>query len=210
MFQVHVVDKANRLAYEGYLDTYFRLRHDIYVGERGWHELRRADGKEVDAFDTCEAVYLIGIDPHLGVVAGSRLISTVRPHLMSEVFPGLADGAVPRRDDTFEWTRFFVVRALREAGRPCRAAGVLYCAVQEYGLLRGIRHVTVVCEDYWQRRFQSIGWNPRRLGMPLPHDGTSLVGLMLDISASALRATRDAYEIADTVLGTAAPHFAQD
>jgi len=55
MFKVHVVDAANSVAYREQLDQYFKLRHHIYVGERGWRTLKRPDGREMDAFDTPDA-----------------------------------------------------------------------------------------------------------------------------------------------------------
>jgi acyl-homoserine lactone synthase len=100
MFHVHIVDRSNRNAYRDELEQHFRLRHEIYVGERGWHDLARRDGREVDAFDNDDAVYLLGILPDKGVVAGSRLVPSLKPHLMSEVFPQLAEDGVPRASDT--------------------------------------------------------------------------------------------------------------
>lgn len=200
MFQVHAVDGSNRSAYQHHLDTYFRVRHEIYVEERGWHELRRRDSKEIDAFDTSDAVHLLGIVPQHSVVAGSRLVPTIKPHLMSEVFPRLAQNGVPRQPDIFEWTRFFVVKPLREEGKSCRAAGIMYCSVQQYCLLRGIRSLTIVCEDYWLPRFTSIGWNPRQLGKPLHSNGDTIIGIMVEISDAALRATREIYQISEPVL----------
>ncbi|MBZ9870490.1 autoinducer synthesis protein [Mesorhizobium sp. BR1-1-9] len=200
MFNIHVVDRNNHASYKDELETHFRLRHEIYVGERGWKELRRSDGREVDAFDTPDAIYLLGISPQLGVVAGSRLIPSVRPHLMSEVFPELTQGGVKCRADTYEWTRFFVIKALRAPGRSCQAAGIVYCGIQEYCLQREIRYLTIVCEDYWQPRFASLGWNPKRLGRPLPRDGTSIIGLIVEISPDALRTTQDIYGVSETVL----------
>ena len=69
------------------------------------------------------------------VVCGSRLVPTHHPHLMSEVFPELANvKGLPRSADIFEWTRIFVVLAERESGRLCKAAGVVYCGILEFCL----------------------------------------------------------------------------
>ena len=95
MFHVHIVDRSNRSAYSRYVEQMFRLRHEIYVGERAWSDLERADGREVDAFDTDDAVYLLGLDSDKGVVAGSRLVPSLKPHLLSDVFPQLAPHGVP-------------------------------------------------------------------------------------------------------------------
>jgi len=62
MPEIHVVRKDNRHLYENYFDPYFRLRHDIYVKQRKWMALDRPDGREIDQFDTEDAVYLFCID----------------------------------------------------------------------------------------------------------------------------------------------------
>ena len=36
MTQIHVVTSANRHLYETTLDSYHRIRHDVFVTERGW------------------------------------------------------------------------------------------------------------------------------------------------------------------------------
>ncbi|PWJ88031.1 acyl-homoserine lactone synthase [Mesorhizobium loti] len=200
MFKVHVVDAANCVAYQEQLDQYFQLRHQIYVGERGWQALKRPDGREIDAFDTVDATHLLGITAAGQVVAGSRLIPSLKPHLMSEVFPQLVNGRAQRGKNIFEWTRFFVARHLREAGRSSQAAGVICCGVVELCLQRHIRHLTIVCEDYWHERFASIGWNPKRLGPAKECDGMSIIGIMVDISPAVLTTTRQIYRIGGTVL----------
>jgi acyl-homoserine lactone synthase len=200
MFQIHAIDASNRAEYQAELEDHFRIRHDIYVDERRWLDLARPDRREVDAFDTPDTIYLLGIAPGRGVVAGSRLVPSLKPHLMSEVFPDLAHGSVPRAKDIFEWTRIFVVPALREPGRLCQAAGIVYCGILEFCLQRGIRQLSVVCEPYWFDRLAALGWNPRRLGDPLQHGGASIVGLIVDMTPSALRATREAYAIGEPVL----------
>ncbi|MBA5775545.1 autoinducer synthesis protein [Stappia sp. F7233] len=200
MFHIHIVDSSNRGAYRDELEQHYRLRHEIYVGERGWHNLARPDGREVDAFDTEDAVYLLGILPGKGVVAGSRLVPSLKPHLMSEVFPQLAPQGVPRANDIFEWTRIFVVPALRRPGSPCQAAGIVYCGIAEYCLLRGISQLSIVCETYWVDRLAKLGWNPRPLGRSFEYRGETIVGLMVDMGEAALETTRGTYAISHSVL----------
>lgn len=200
MFHIHIVDRSNRSTYRDELEQHFRLRHEIYVGERGWHDLARPDGREVDAFDTDDAVYLLGILPGRGVVAGSRLVPSLKPHLMSDVFPRLAPAGVPRAGDIFEWTRIFVVPALRQPGRPCLAAGIVYCGIIEFCLQRGVSRLTIVCETYWHNRLARLGWNPRPLGPHIEHHGDTIVGLLVDMTEAALERTRETYGIGHSVL----------
>lgn len=200
MFDIHVVDRSNRDAYRCQLEQHFRLRHDIYVGERGWKELARPDGREIDAFDTDDAVYLLGILPDRGVVAGSRLVPSLKPHLMSDVFPELAPQGVPRTIDIFEWTRIFVVPALRRSGTPCPAAGIVYCGIVEFCLQRNISRLSIVCETYWIDRLTALGWKPQPLGPPIEHRGETIIGLIVDMGATELEAARRACAISRSVL----------
>jgi acyl-homoserine lactone synthase len=208
MFQVHVVDQSNQTAYASYIEQMYRLRYEIYVKERGWQELDRPDKREIDAFDTSDAVYLLGILPGRGVVAGSRLIPTISPHLLNDVFPMLVEGEVPRASDIFEWTRIFVAKDLRERGRPSKAAGIMYCAILEHCLRNNISHVTIVCEQFWVARLGELGWRPRQLGRVVERGGESLVGLIVEMSTHALVTTRKLYTINQSCLADPANPFA--
>lgn len=191
-----MVDASNHKHYGRELDDYFRIRHDIYVGEKRWLDLARADGREIDAYDNERAIYLLGIEKGRGaVVAGSRLVSSTTPHLLKNVFPYLAPEGVPEREDTFEWTRFFVTADYREPNRPCRAAGIVLCAILEVCLRRGIRKLSVVCEDFWFDRLAALGWAPRRLGQVTLHRGSLIVALLLEITSRALQMTQSKYSL---------------
>lgn len=200
MFRIHAVLGHNRTRFADQMDQYFRIRHEIYVGERGWSDVARPDEREIDQFDTDRAVHLLGIHPHLGVVAGSRLVPTLAPHLLSDVFPQLAADGVPRAEDVFEWTRIFVVPTLREPNRPSRAAGIVYCGILEFCLFRHIRRLSVVCETYWIPRLAGLGWQPQPLGPVMEHNGEEIVGLILEMTQSALMRTRQFYAIDRPVL----------
>jgi acyl-homoserine lactone synthase len=200
MIKIHTIHSGNRHLYEAEMEQHHRIRHDIYVGERKWMDLERPDGREVDQFDTDNAVYLLALEPGQGVVAGSRLVPTTAPHLMSDVFPELANvKGVPRAPDIYEWTRIFVVPAKRESHRRCRAAGIVYCGILEFCLARSVRQISVVCEAYWIPRLLTLGWNPMLLGEPIVKDGMTIVGITCDMTETALVRTRAAYEIDGSV-----------
>jgi acyl-homoserine lactone synthase len=201
MFKVHAIHAGNRHLYENILDQHHRIRHDIYVGERKWMDLERPDGREIDQFDTDKAIYLLGIEPGKGVVGGSRLIPTLEPHLMSDVFPELANvRGLPRAHNIFEWTRIFIVPAKREGGRLCKAAGIIYCGILEFCLSQNVTQLSVVCEAYWIPRLIALGWNPVLLGEPIEKDGMTIVGITCDMTDEALARTRSTYEINGSVM----------
>src|SRR3546814_20957212 len=73
MFHIHIVDRSNRGAYRDQLEQHFRLRHELYLGERGWLDLARSDGREMAALDIEDAVCPLGILPGRDAVGGSIL-----------------------------------------------------------------------------------------------------------------------------------------
>ncbi len=198
---VHVVCAENRHLYEAELDQHHRLRRDIYIGELGWRALTDDNGRERDQFDYPEAVYLLGIEPGVGVVSGSRLLPSWRPTLMSEVFPAVADvRGMPHGLDVYEWTRIFVAKSRREEHRLARAGGVVMSAMLEWGLQEGVRTIRCVAEAWWMPRLLGLGWIIQPLGLPLQHDGMTLAGFSFSVDDETLAATREFYGITRSCL----------
>jgi acyl-homoserine lactone synthase len=200
MVQVHMVTKDNAHRYQRELLSYHEWRHLIYVEERGWTDLRRPDGLDIDQFDTSEAVHLIAIKDG-EVVGGSRMISMAHPTLLSEVFPELVErGEVPRDPDAIDWTRMFVVPAHRTGRSPNSVAGALFCAVMEYCLGVGATRVGGVMETFWLPRWQQFGWTTRPLGLPMEIAGSMTLAAFMDVNERALTGVREATGWRDSVL----------
>src|SRR5262245_47681479 len=154
MTEIHIITPANRGLYENVIEQSFRLRYDIFVRELGWSALQRADGRDVDAYDQPDTVYILAIDGDR-VVGGERLCPTTRPHLLSDVFPYLAHvKGVPAGPDVWECSRYFVIKERRSGRTDCR----LLAALQEFGLQEGVSQLSVVVETWWLPRFQDAGF----------------------------------------------------
>src|SRR3569833_2891461 len=116
MTQVHVVTSANRHLYGDILESYHRIRHDVFVKERGWKAIERTDGRDIDAYDHDKTVPLIATAADRGA-GGERPTPTTSPHMLREVFPTLAAvKGVPSGPNIWEGSRYFVVRE-RRVGR---------------------------------------------------------------------------------------------
>jgi acyl-coenzyme A synthetase/AMP-(fatty) acid ligase len=83
MTEIHVVRRANAHLYSAELDGYFRARHTVYVKERGWKDLDRPGGRDIDQFDTADAIHLLAIDQSR-VVGGHRFNPTTGPTLLRQ------------------------------------------------------------------------------------------------------------------------------
>lgn len=185
MTSVHVITHKNRALYEDCIQQYFCLRHEIFVEERGWNDLRREDGREIDAYDNDHTIYLLAIDAGR-VVGGQRLYPTLLPHMISDVFPHMAQRGIPQGTDIFEWTRYFVVKARRTGRTDCR----LLASMQEFCLEEGISEVTAVVEMWWLPRWQQAGFKVRPLGLPHMIEGQPCIAAAIEISEQSLAHVR--------------------
>jgi acyl-homoserine lactone synthase len=186
MVEIHVVRKDNRHLYEKYFDPYFRLRHDIYVKQRKWMALDRPDGREIDQFDTEDAVYLFCIDGGK-LIGGMRALPTMLPTLMSDIFPYLNIRAPVRRPDVFELSRIFVIPERRGEHAGPRIEMLLLTAITEYGISVGLTGFTIVLESWWLPRFERCGWKAHPLGLPQMIDGMSVLAVLVDCDDATWR-----------------------
>jgi acyl-homoserine lactone synthase len=170
MPEIHVVRKDNRHLYEPYFDPYFRLRHDIYVKQRKWMALDRPDGREIDQFDTEDAVYLFCID-NGQLIGAMRALPTFLPTLMSDIFPYLNIRGPIRRPDVYELSRIFVIPERRGEHAGPRVEMLLLTAIMEYGISIGLTGFTIVLESWWLPRFERCGWKAHPLGPTLTWRG---------------------------------------
>lgn len=197
---IHVVTGANRRDYASELHSLFRVRHEIYVRERGWKEIDRPDGLERDQFDNDMATYVLALD-NGQIVGGSRLVPSAEPHLLSEVFPHLAGvRGVPCGPDIHEWTRMFVVKERREGRNLGRTAGSVICGVLEHCLAQGVSALTAIIEMFWLPRFHDMGWTIRPLGLPELISGEWSVAVLMPIDERVLQSTRALHGIGGSVL----------
>ena len=179
---IHIVSAANRHRYEDVLEQHFRLRHDIFVGERKWEALRRPDGREIDAFDDEDTIYLLALEGRR-VVGGHRLYPTTKPSMMSLVFPHLAAvRGYPSDPLVWEWSRYFVVRDRRDGDLNLR----LMAAVQEFCLGEGISQISAIMETWWLPRFQEAGFTVVPLGLPALVEDAWTMAAAIDVNPGTL------------------------
>ncbi len=199
---LHLINQVNRKQAKSafLLEQTYRLRHDVYVRERGWKAIERTDGREIDQFDNDNAVYLIW--ENAGRVLGAgRFIPTDKPHLMSELFAHTATFApVPRRRDVWEITRLFSVRDPSGVIKRNTVIGDLLCGMFEMGLHHKLEAISVVCDTFFLPRFLEQDIKATPLGLPTPYPEGICIACLLPVSVEQLAAARAARGVRDTVL----------
>lgn len=177
---VQVITPADAHLHADLLEQTFRLRHEVFVEERGWPASALADGREVDEFDDADAIYLVAVDGD-AVVGSERLHGTLGPHLMSEVFAPLLQRPAPVGRDVLEVTRHAVAR-----DRRCGCVeNLLMTGVAEFCLAEGIGMLTAVVETWWLPRLQQAGFATRPLGLPTTLDGEDVLAVVIGIDPAA-------------------------
>jgi len=204
---IYVIDKSNRSGFHAQLEEMHRIRHDIYVGRRGWTALAKPDGRDIDQFDTDATVYLLGIDESGRVTAGLRLNPTTGPHLIRDVFPhAVTDGSIPVSDHIYEFTRWFVVKGRVSAEDNRRVAGELLVAMLEYGKSIGLSHITLCCDSFFWKTMQEMRWDVRRLGPVTRYPEGKCIAVQFDVSDKMIANTREVRGVAgDVVVQLVAP-----
>jgi acyl-homoserine lactone synthase len=163
---LHIVTKENADRYHSEMDQAHRLRHRVFVEEKGWTDLCSQNGRETDRFDDEHAVHMLFVVD--GQVIGyQRLLPSIRPHLLTEILPYLCDGTPPAGPNIWEWTRYCVEAGHRERGRILSpVANALLTGIVEWGLGREIDTIVIEMNTLWLLRLVQLHFRVTPLGTP--------------------------------------------
>src|SRR5690606_1908853 len=126
-----------------------RLRHEVFVEEMGWTDLKQPDRLETDQFDHELAIHHLVM--RNGDLAGyQRMLPTTSPYQLPEIFPDLCATEFPCGEDIYELTRYAVAPRYRDGRRGVPTVGSeLMAGFIEWGLSRGVDKIIVEAEPMW-------------------------------------------------------------
>jgi acyl-homoserine lactone synthase len=188
---IYVINGSDTHHFPSLMNQVHRLRHEVFVGELGWKDLASDDGLETDDFDHDDAVHHICV--RNDKVAGyQRMLPTVLPHLLSDVFPELCVGRSPRGPDIFELTRYCVAPAYREGRRGVSSVGSeLMAGFVEWGLHAGVDNVIIEFETMWVLRALQLKFLVHPLGFETQIGKQKIVATKLSFNEETLKTLRD-------------------
>mgnify|MGYP001205720655 CR=1 FL=1 len=187
---IYVISGADVNQYPALFDQVYRLRHQVFVEEMGWEDLRSPDGKERDQFDDHHAVHHLCVRDNL-VVGYQRMLPTTRPHLLSEIFPQLCVGTSPRGPGIYELTRYCVSPAHREGRRGVGSVGSeLIAGLVEWGLQAGVHKAIIEFEPMWVLRAMQLQFLARPLGLQTKIGDQNIVATELTFNEHTLETIR--------------------
>jgi acyl homoserine lactone synthase len=147
------------------LDGMFRLREEIFFQKLGW-EVSSNGGLEQDNFDDLDPVYLIARNTKRRVSGCTRLMPTMGPYMLRDVFPELLQGEdAPADETTWELSRFTASpdRDNIQAGIGEVSLELMRSAVT-FAEENGIKRYVAVTSASMERMLKRLGLPMRRLG----------------------------------------------
>lgn len=171
-----LINSSNRFLYPHLVDQMHEDRRKVFVDLLKWNIPVIDQRYEIDQFDVDSAVYLVALDQdskdHLASV---RLLPTLKPHLLSEIFPQLCETSVPKGANIFEITRLTTAPRVRGKAHRNLLRDRMALALVEHALEHGIAAYTAQAHLAWLSQLVGFGWRTEPLGLPQPIDG-QLVG----------------------------------
>ncbi|WP_019904270.1 GNAT family N-acetyltransferase [Methylobacterium sp. 77] len=197
---IHIITPANEAKYRDEMEQAWRLRHDVFVTEKGWSDLAKADSREIDQFDTPHAIHFLAIED--GKVIGySRLLPTTRPHLLSDIMPQLCEGDLPRGSDTWEWTRQAVARSHRARGKVVNPVSLaLLTGIVEWGMSHGVNRLVLQMPTLYLLHVVQLHFRARPLGLPHAISGEDIIAATAEFDERTLARLRGVSGNAESVL----------
>lgn len=184
-----LITSANAREHEGVLTMMHVDRRKVFVDWLKW-DVPHDGHVERDRFDDEHAEYLVLLDRQSGGhLASVRLLPTMRPHILGDVFPHLCELEPPRAPGVREITRLCVSPDCPPAERVL-ARRKLLSALAEYGAMFGLTGYTLVSEASFLARIGAVGWRCEMLGMPVPHEGQVVGAMMVHLDADTIPALR--------------------
>ncbi|RHW18198.1 autoinducer synthase [Sphingomonas gilva] len=163
--------------------TMFADRKRLFVDEMGWDVPVVADRYEIDQYDGPDATYIIARDADGDHIGSLRLLPTLGPHILGDLFPMLTGGAVPRGAAIREATRLCLPTRFDAAERTL-LRNRLISAMVDHALDAGITTLTGVVSRAFRDKLMRMGWRGTPLGPPAPIGEMELAAFRIEIDAA--------------------------
>ena len=175
----------------------FKLRYDTFHTRLGW-DVRTCDGLEIDEFDENSQVhYILAKSDDGGVDACWRLLPSLGPNMLRDVFPQLLHGLpAPAASDVWELSRFAIdptrVGGADNAGNHQIGFGELSVALMreaaQFAKASGIARYVTVTTAAIERMMKGLGLHIHRLGPPIRIGSVLTVAIFIEVDDLTLKA----------------------
>src|SRR6185312_2045531 len=182
-------------AFSDDLTEMHRLRYRVFKLRLDW-DVEVSEDRERDRFDDLHPIYLLQRDLGGRVSGCARLLPTLGPTMLQDVFPALLHSEPMRSSPAIWESSRFAVDAAENA--PKAAGGIatgtyeLFAGLIEFGLAKELREIVTVTDARLERILRRASWPLSRIGPPIQIGNTLAVAGLLEISRGALFRLREA------------------
>jgi acyl-homoserine lactone synthase len=151
----------------------YRQRHAFFVEKKGWSELRRADGLDVDPYDSDETVYFLVVGDMGEVFASCRINPTWSRHQLEPGGPlreRFASREVPLGPKVWECSRLLGGDSRRGREHATETFVRVMVAIGEFCRRRSISDTISILDTSAIAMFQTAGYRCEPLGIPTRYD----------------------------------------
>jgi len=190
-----IVTAENRSLFAAELIEMHRQRKRVFVDGLGWNVPVVGD-MEVDQYDRCDTLYLIAKSaPQGSVTASVRLLPTLGPHLMSDLFRNACGGDPPRGPAIWEVSRFCTAPDISSRRTRVGLLWEVICGITETALLFGIERVTFQSNAALLPLVLDCGWSAEPLGPSLPDGDDQITAVTASMTPDGLRNVRQRFGV---------------
>jgi acyl homoserine lactone synthase len=160
--------QAGQVGKTKYLFDMHRLRKRVFKDRMGWEVRLDQDGLEVDQFDLPDTVYLLALDDERHVIGNWRLLPTMGPTMIRDVWPQFLSSIDMPYDPTVWETSRFAVDSLKGNSQEGlaqiqKATQELFCGLTELCLLCGIQKIITMYDMRIARLLQRLDCPPLKV-----------------------------------------------
>lgn len=165
-----------------------KYRHKVFVDRLGWK--LSTDGElEEDQFDNSNTIYVVSHDKKGRISGCARLLPTIKPYLLEEVFPQLLNGILPpKSSDVWELSRFssidFNEKGVHKQGSFSSSVTIeLLDKCLAIAAEKGAKRIITVSPVGVERLLKFSGFDIHRAGPPMIIDGHPIFACWIEIHA---------------------------
>jgi acyl-homoserine lactone synthase len=190
-----IVTAENRSLFAAEIAEMHRQRKRVFVDGFGW-KIPVVSDMEIDRYDRNDTIYLIAkAGPQAAVTASVRLLPTVGPHLMSDLFRTACGGSPPCGSSIWEVSRFCIAPEVPSRRSRIGLLWEVICGITETALLFGIERVTFQSNAALLPLVLDCGWSAQPLGPSLPDGDDQITAVTASITADGLRNVRQRFGV---------------
>lgn len=201
---IKLIQGTDGFRYVSEMSALFRLRAKVFKERLDW-DVVVAEGMERDAFDELNPLYLLSYDD-AGVLRGTvRLLPTLGPNMLSDVFRSLLpQNQEVRSASIWECSRFAVDHEVLNVKRSGRTINVttaeLLLGMTEVGVEAGLKFIVAVVDMHMERVLKRAECHCDRIGPPKLFGKVYAVAGLWETNEKMLRNLQKASGISGSVV----------